>query len=868
MRKLSSRWPAIAVVLIAAQAAVAFALPPSFGQSAYTIVCYFLLSCLATGAAGLNAVRSARGSRTFWSFITASYALLALLNWLWVSSVLLSHRENPFGWLHESVFFLQTVPLMGAAITYPHWKQSSERLYRTTLNLILLLLFWVFLYAYFVFSYRFVDLSVYFHKYTELYLAENLFLVVVLGVLVWRSEGPWATVYRHLFGASCLWTFSVNLQNIAFTRQQYRLGGRLDILAVSACCWLVWVPLLGIQIAPQLVESAAPEPPSRKSLSLFAFAVLLAIPLLGAWEVAQGGEASEMHRFRMLATLVSFALVGLAFFAKEQLASREALVSVSLDLHLAEERFHKAFNSSPEGITISSPEGRFLEANDAFLRLVGYTRPELLGKTSLELAIWAEPTVRARLVDQLQRNQNLRGMPGTLRTKSGETREVEISSDLIRLGDEDCMLSLIRDVTQHRQLEQQLRQAQKMEAVGQLAGGVAHDFNNLLAVILGCSDLLARYERSDPAVKKRVKVIRAACERGAALTSQLLAFSRRQILQPKVLDLNTVVSDTAKMLERVLGEDIEQELILAPTLGRVTVDPGQMAQVIMNLAVNARDAMPQGGRLTLQTANVVFEESTFQRGVLLSPGPYVVLSVRDTGIGMDEETQAHVFDPFFTTKPAGEGTGLGLATVLGIVGQSGGYIFVSSELGKGTTFTVYLPRVDEPVDATALGMPAAEVTRGSETILLVEDDRALRDLVRGVLQEAGYTVLPATNGADALRVAEQHEGTIDLLLTDVIMPQMNGPDLAQALARNRPATQVLYMSGYTYDKLRHTAIGAGVNVIQKPFRLDELTQRLRQLLGRPGENRREGGTSHPDQTISPSRDHRTLDDKRVPPSQS
>ncbi|MBZ5657384.1 MAG: response regulator [Acidobacteriia bacterium] len=853
MGKLSSRWPAIAVVLIAAQAAVAFALPPSFARSAYTIVCYFFLSCLATTAAVLNARRSARGSRTFWSFLAASYGLLTLLNWLWVYSVLLLRRETAVGWLHESVFFLQGVPLMAAAITYPHWKQSPQSLYRATLNLILLLFFWVFLFAYFVFSYRFVEPSVYYQRYEALYFAENLFLLVVLGVLVVRSQPPWATLYWHLFGAACLWTISVQMQNIAFSYEQYRPGGWFDIPAVASCCWLVWVPLLGMKIAPQLVESPGPTPASRKPLSLLAFGVLLAIPLLGAWEVGHEGNSSEMHRFRMLAALVSFALVALAVFAKEQLASREALDTVSSDLRLAEERFHKAFDSSPEGITITSPsDGRYIEVNDAYLRMIGYTRSELLGRTALELDVWADPAVRARVVDELQQKQSLRGVPATFRAKSGQAREVEISLELIQLEGETCMLSITRDVTQHRLLEQQFRQAQKMEAVGQLAGGVAHDFNNLLAVILGCSDLLAKYEGADPVVSKRLKVIRSACERGAALTSQLLAFSRRQILQPRVLDLNTIVSDTAKMLERVLGEDIEQELILEPTLGRVKVDPGQMAQVIINLAVNARDAMPQGGRLTLQTANMAFEESTLHPGVLLSPGPYVILSVRDTGVGMDEETRAHVFDPFFTTKPAGEGTGLGLATVLGIVEQSGGYIFVCSEPGQGTTFAVYLPSVDEPVESTTLGMPAADVTRGSETVLLVEDDRALRDLVRGFLQEAGYTVLPAPNGVDALRVAEQHVGTIDLLLTDVIMPQLNGPELAQALAQSRPATQVLYMSGYTYDKIRHTAIGAGVNIIQKPFRLEELAQKMRQLLGRPGGSGSEGGASGPDRRISES----------------
>jgi len=313
--------------------------------------------------------------------------------------------------------------------------------------------------------------------------------------------------------------------------------------------------------------------------------------------------------------------------------------------------------------------------------------------------------------------------------------------------------------------------------------------------------------------------------------TQLLAYSRRQILQPKVLNLNSTVSETGIMLQRLLGEDIEQKLILAPTLGQVKADPGQMAQIIMNLAVNARDAMPHGGTLTILTANITFEEGTFDRGVSVPPGPYVMLAISDTGVGMDAVTQAHLFEPFYTTKSIGRGTGLGLATVAGIIAQSSGYVLVDSELGKGTTFKIYLPRVDEAGEALALKRGPAETTQISATVLLGEDDSMLREVIQESLRTEGYKVLVAANGAEGAEISEKHPGAIDVLITDVIMPLMSGPELAQSLAPHRPSMKVLYMSGYTDDKLGQTRIsGTDVVLILKPFQLTDLAQKLREIL--------------------------------------
>jgi len=390
------------------------------------------------------------------------------------------------------------------------------------------------------------------------------------------------------------------------------------------------------------------------------------------------------------------------------------------------------------------------------------------------------------------------------------------------------------DITERKQLEEQFRQAQKMEAVGRLAGGVAHDFNNLLTIMMGYSQLaLERLGSTDP-VREHVDQIQEASERAAALTRRLLAFSRRQSLAPQVLNLNTVVANTEKMLRRLIGEDIELITTGREALGRVTADPGQIEQVIMNLAVNARDAMPQGGKLVIETADVELDEAYSRAHVAVTPGSYVMLAVSDTGTGMDAETLSHIFEPFFTTKEKGRGTGLGLATVYGIVKQSGGNIWVYSEPGKGTAFKIYLPRVEEAMEtAQVLRAPCAP-PQGSETVLLVEDEESVRSLVRGLLEKGGYTILEASWPADALVTCRQHEGPIHLLLTDVVMPQMSGPELADRLQIMRPETRVLYMSGYTGDAIVHYGVlERGVPLVEKPFTPDLLARKVREVLDAP-----------------------------------
>jgi two-component system, cell cycle sensor histidine kinase and response regulator CckA len=500
-------------------------------------------------------------------------------------------------------------------------------------------------------------------------------------------------------------------------------------------------------------------------------------------------------------------------------------------------RLAQAVENSAELIALADPDGRISFANPALLQATGYHEDEIVGELFKTVLLSRNnvPSLDEEILARTIFGGSWKG-ECFCRRKDDSDFPVFLSTGQVKdtQGQVIGILGIAQDITDRKRLEEQLFVSQKMEAVGLLAGGVAHDFNNLLSVIMGYSDLILDGFPPDDPRWQQVQQIKKAGLRATSLTRQLLAFSRKQVFQPKVLDINALLTDFNKMLRRMVGEDIELVSVLKPGLGQTKADPGQIEQVIMNLVVNSRDAMPTGGQLIIETANEDLDEAYRRSHPPVQPGRYVMISVTDTGVGMDRKTQARIFEPFFTTKEQGRGTGLGLAVVYGIVKQSEGYIWVYSELGKGTTFKIYFPRIDEPAQSVQTDRGEAELVRGSETILLAEDADPLRDLTRAMLEKNGYTVLAAENGKEAIRIAERQDRPIQLLLTDVVMPGMSGRELANYLVAKRPDMRVLYMSGYTSDSIvRHGVLDPGISFIEKPFSQEGLMRKLREVLDCP-----------------------------------
>ncbi len=513
------------------------------------------------------------------------------------------------------------------------------------------------------------------------------------------------------------------------------------------------------------------------------------------------------------------------------------LEQANRELRESEERFRATFEQAAVGIAHVSTEGRFLRVNQRLCEIVGYSQEELLGRSFRDITFPDDVDAGVEVLREVvATSPALRTLDKRYIRKDGSVVWAHVTTTLAHdvEGRPTYLITVIEDISARkaaeealRKSEAQLRQAQKMEAVGRLAGGVAHDFNNLLTVIIGCSGLAQKRTPTGSDVRKLLEDILVASHRAAGLTRQLLAFSRQQVLQPKVLALNEVIDEAMTLLRRVIGEDVEIRTALASRLAPTRVDQGQFVQVLMNLAVNARDAMPEGGTLSIETANVVLDAPTAER-LAVTPGEYILCSVSDTGCGMDASTLARVFEPFFTTKPQGKGTGLGLSTVYGIVQQSGGAVSVYSELGQGTTFRIYLPR------ATADAMPKATAIEergrglGSETVLLVDDDEAVRSVVCRQLEANGYVVLTAKTPEEALDVAASHRERIHIFLTDMVMPRMNGRQLAERVAVLHPEAKIIYMSGYAPNAIVHRgALDEGMRFLEKPFTESELLDALR-----------------------------------------
>jgi two-component system cell cycle sensor histidine kinase/response regulator CckA len=556
----------------------------------------------------------------------------------------------------------------------------------------------------------------------------------------------------------------------------------------------------------------------------------LLVSSLAIWYTLRGlgpfVGSTPTHNLALLQTFIGLlamtALVLAALMTERKAA--EAALSAS------EAHYRLLFERNPNPLYVYDKGTlKFLAVNDVMVRHYGYSREEFLGMTLEDIRPHEEVSRLRKELAQVEEGLFEAG-EWRHRKKDGTIVDVEITRHTLTFAGRPAGLVMALDVTRRKSLENQLLQAQKMEAIGRLAGGVAHDFNNLLTIIFGSSDVLLEDLSRDYPHRAEVEEIMKAARRAASLTRQLLAFSRRQLLEPQVLDLNTLVTNLEGMLRRLIGEDVEFRTVLTPARGTVLADPGQLEQVIMNLAVNARDAMPQGGKLTIETAAADLDEAYAHAHVPVRAGSYMMLAVSDTGTGMDAEIKARLFEPFFTTKEMGKGTGLGLATVYGIVKQSGGYIWVYSELGRGTTFKIYLPRIEADPEPLA-PKPAPVSLRGSETVLVVEDEEAVRSLIRTVLETRGYVVMAAEGGEEALRLANAHDGVIHLLVTDVVMPGMSGRDLAQHLAPLRREMKALYLSGYTDDAIvQHGVLEPGIAFLQKPFTPQGLARKVREVL--------------------------------------
>ncbi|MGZ9148975.1 MAG: response regulator [Candidatus Deferrimicrobiaceae bacterium] len=577
-------------------------------------------------------------------------------------------------------------------------------------------------------------------------------------------------------------------------------------------------PVFREEIRKRVLEDCASDDPARMH-----------------WEdvpITRQGEETVFINARNTPVPEKSLMISTVWDVTERKRAEDALRESERKSRRLTRQFNALLDTIPDNVTRQSPDLRVIWANRGAAAGLKKEATDLVGRHCYTL--WHDRTSPCERCPVLKTFRTGDPALETITTPDGKTWELR-SVPVKEAGSVVEVVEIARDVTEHMKLEEQVRQSQKMESVGRLAGGVAHDFNNLLTVITGYSELLLQKVGEKSPMRRDVEEIKLAGERAASLTQQLLAFSRKQIIEPKVVHLDHLVAELHKMLGRLIGENIELQAITGKSLGSVKVDPGQFQQILMNLAVNARDAMPDGGKIVIETANVDLDAGYCALHPNVNPGRFVMLAVSDTGMGMSEEVKAHIFEPFFTTKERGSGTGLGLATTYGAVHQAGGFIEVYSEVGIGTTFKVYLPRVEEEAASPAGDERPTDLPGGTETVLIVEDEGILRNLCVQILERLGYGVLQARNGADAIGEAQGHGDRIDLLLTDVVMPGMNGAELATQLVLHHPEMKVLFTSGYTEDVISHHGVLAeGVSFIGKPYTPSAIARKVREVLDKVG----------------------------------
>jgi PAS domain S-box-containing protein len=773
-----------------------------------------LIGVLAVAACVQAAHRSGPFGRTFWNLATTAFALLtiglALSTYVETSHSTLGRHA----WMIDVFVNAWTAPLVMCLFLDPE-SEPEGRDWRRMLD--------------------FTQVGIVF---VLLYLYQSNLALPGAGFQPWRLAFATDTLITAGFflraftlprsSARTLYLRFGYFRSVAVLTDFFFVIGMPDPLAGDSFD-LIWslTSLLPVIIATDWTDSREATPARKPSSRYWRLLTTQLMPLIFPLLVMIMASQLVRRQLMIAAAAVLFSLVityaRLLFTQREQERSAEALSQ-------RDSLLRSIIEGANEVIFVKDLAGRYVMINTTGANMIGRTVAETLGKTDGE--IFPPETAATILKADAQVAQTRKAVTYELEIKVPSGTRYFLSTKSPHFGPDGELLGLIGvslDITDRRKLEDQLRQTQKMEAIGTLSGGIAHDFNNLLTVIKGYTGLVLN-SAPDDSTRALVAHIDEAADRAAALTSQLLAYSRRQVLQPRVLNLNALVLNLDKLLQRLIGEDITMKTVIEPNLGSVKADPGQIEQVIMNLAVNARDAMPKGGSLTIETANVNLDEGYSRTHEGVRPGPQIMLAVSDTGSGIDTATRSHIFEPFFTTKGIGRGTGLGLSMAYGIVKQSGGSIEVYSEPGHGTTFKIYLPRVEAPVEPLQRKSVDAP-SRGTETILLVEDDEQVRELARDILTNCGYNVLTADSAAAVLAHCERHSGHIHLLLTDVVMPGTGGREIANQVTTRRPGIQVLYMSGYTTNAIVHRGVlDAGTFFIQKPFTPASLAAKVREVL--------------------------------------